>query len=551
MENVEKSVSPELFNAPAGSYEELKTKAEKLASKNESLTLENESLRIKNEEQEAKIKFYEEQIRLAAARKYGASSEKNMAEGQISIFNEAEKESEPDADEPTIEEITYKRRRGVRKAAVNAFEGLPVKEIHYALSEEELACDRCGEQMKEIGVEIHDEVVAIPATFEIHRHVQHKYVCPNETCQDLADATNIVMVRAPEQPIPHSPAGASLLAYIINRKYSEHLPLYRQEKQFSYQGITISRQNMANWMIKCAALFKHMYDRMHRYLLNDRYLHADETPIQVLSEPGKKATNMSYMWVYLTSKYRKRIILYEYTSSRNGEHPKKFLTGFSGFLQTDAYAGYNNLDNVVNIYCFQHARRGYTDALKALPVGADKSKTITIQGLRYIDKLFVLEREYDEMTADQRYEARLKRTQPILDAYHAWLLEKKKLSLPQGKLAKAVNYSLKHWDTLCAFMKDGEIEISNNDAENAVRPFAVGRRNWLFSKTPNGATSSAIIYSIIETAKANGLIPFEYIEFLLATIPNINVTDTDALDALLPWSESLPENVRLLTGSTV
>jgi transposase len=553
MENVEKPTNPELFDTLPGTYEELETAARKIVSDNRSLVLENESLRIQNEEFEAKIKFYEEQIRLATAQKYGSSSEKNITEAQLfmaSIFNEAEKESRPDAYEPTIEEITYKRKRGVRKPTIEKYDGLPIVEIHYELSEEELACGHCGMRMKEIGIEIHDELVCHPAIFEIRRHIQHKYACEDETCEVESGSTNIVMARAPEPPIPHSPAGASLLAYIISRKYSEHLPLYRQEKQFGYEGITISRQNMANWMIKCAILFMCIYNRLHWYMLQDRYLHADETPIQVLSEPGKKATSHSYMWVYLTSKYRKRIILYEYSRSREGGHPKKFLKGFSGFLQTDAYSGYNGLDNVVNIYCFQHVRRKFTDALKALPKGADKSKTITAEGIAYIDKLFALEREYESMTPDQRYEARLKKTQPVLDAYHAWLTEKKLTALPQGKLAVAINYPLTHWDTLCAFMKDGEIEISNNDAENAVRPFAVGRRNWLFAKTPNGASSSAVLFSIVETAKVNGLIPFEYLKFLLEMIPNINVTNTDALDALLPWSESLPENVRLRTATT-
>jgi transposase len=544
MESVEKSTTNEVFASPGLPYDEL-------VNSLDSARIEVESLRIKNEELAAKVKYYEEQIRLAAVKKYGASSEKNIHPDQLTIFNEAEKESRPDADEPTIEEITYKRKKGgPRKSTAEKYDGLPVEEIHYELSADDRGCERCGEEMKEMGTETHDELVVEPAKVSIRRHVQHIYVCENEACEDEADGTNIVMARAPEPPIPHSPAGPSMIADIMNKKYSAHLPLYRQSKQYEYEGITIPRQNMANWVIKGAGLLDPLYARMHGLMLLERYLHADETPMQVLSEPGKTAASKSYVWVYATGRFRRRIILYEYCPSRSGENPKRFLAGFSGYLQTDAYAAYNAVENVTSALCWSHSRREYVDALKALPKNADRSRTLCSEALIYIDKLFELERSCKDMTPERRFSERLEKSKPVVDAYHEWLLEKKKLSLPQGKLGKAVNYSLKHWEGLCTFLEDGEIELSNNDCENAIRPFAVGRGNWLFAKSQSGATASAVCYSIIETAKANRLSPFHYLKFLFEILPNINPDDQTVLDALLPWSESLPQEVRVAGTNT-
>jgi transposase len=541
MINVDKSIKNEDSVSPTAPVLELQNDLE-------SVQLEVESLRMKNAELEAKVKYYEEQIRLSAAKKYGASSEKGIHPEQLAIFNEAEKESRPDAEEPATEEITYKRKKGgIRKGTAEKYDSLPVEEVHYELPEADRECGRCGEEMKEMGTEVRDELVVVPATIKILRHVQHIYVCKNEACQDEADSTNIVMARAPSPPIPHSAAGPSMIADIMNKKYSAHLPLHRQSQQYGYEGITIPRQNMANWVIKGAALLEPLYERMHSLMLRERYLHADETPMQVLSEPGKKAASKSYMWVYATGRFRRRIILYEYSPSRAGTNPVRFLNGFSGCLQTDAYAAYNAVPGVSFMLCWAHARREYVDALKVLPKDADRSKTMCGEALVYIDKLFELERTYRdaEMTPGQRHGARLEKTKPIMDAYHAWLIEKKKLSLPQGKLGGAVNYSLKHWDKLCTFLEDGEIELSNNDAENAVRPFAVGRGNWLFAKSVDGAKASAICYSVIETAKANDLSPFHYLKYLLGQLPNVDVRDETALDTLLPWSEALPDEARL------
>jgi hypothetical protein len=209
------------------------------------------------------------------------------------------------------------------------------------------------------------------------------------------------------------------------------------------------------------------------------------------------------------------------------------------------------VEGVTRALCWSHARRGYIDALKALPKNADRSKTLCGEALIHIDKLFELERDFKEqdMTAGERHKARLEKSKPVLDAYHEWLIEKKRLALPQGKLATAVNYSLKHWEGLCAFLADGEIELSNNDCENGIRPFAVGRGNWLFAKSQNGAKASAVCYSIIETAKANGLSPFHYLKYLFEMLPNIDTADADVIDALLPWSESLPDEVRPIQAS--
>jgi transposase len=525
--------------------ESLSLEVESLSLEVESLGLENESLRMKSAEQEAKIKYYEEQIRLAAAKKYGASSEKNVLPEQLSIFNEAEKEGREEAKELTFEEIAYKRKRGgARKASSEKYEGLLTEEIHYELSKDERICERCGGEMNEMGTDVREEIAIIPVQIKLIKHVQHKYVCENEACADDADSVNIVKARAPEPPIPHSPAGASMIAHVMSRKYSEHVPLYRQEQQFGYNGIDIPRQNMANWVVQGAELMEPVYERLREFLVGEDYVHADESPLQVLSEPGKKATSKSYMWLYATGRFRRQIFIYEYTRSRSGEHPKDFLRGFSGYLHTDGYAAYGSVPDVTIMGCFSHARRGYVEALKALPKDAERSRALSAEGLAHVDGLFELERGYEGMTPEERHAARLEKSKPALDAYKEWLDERKRSALPQGKLGKAVNYSLNQWDKLKTFLEDGEIELSNNRAENGIRPFAVGRKNWLFSKTPNGAKASAVVYSVIETAKANGLTPFFYLKFLLERLPNISAGDADALDALMPWSDSLPDEVK-------
>ena len=504
---------------------------------NTGLKREVESLKIEVEELTAKVAWYEEQFRLKAAQKYGASSEKTPDEDQQSFFNEAEKEQRPLLSEPDIEVIIYERKRA-RKPTGERFADLPVETIEYELEGESLECEACGDTLTKMSKEIRRELVVIPATAKIIEHVQNIYTCEN--CRDNGIKSNIKMARAPEPVIPHSFVSPSMLAYIIDRKYSQALPLYRQEQQWKFFGFELSRQNMANWVIKGAELLMVVYALLKDFLLKETYVHADESIIQVLSEPGRKATTNSYMWLYCTGERAPPIYLYEYQPSRSGTHPKKFLTGFTGIIHTDGYEAYGKVEGVKQMGCLSHFRRYFIDALKALPKDADISRSLAETGRRYCNKLFKLERSYKDMPAEERYLARLEKSEPLLDEFHEWLIESDKKALPKSALGKAIKYCLNQWDHLKVFLLDGNVEIDNNRAERALKSFIIGRKNYLFAKTPAGASASAVCYSIIETAKASGLSPFHYLTYLFESIPNIPVNDVDALEKLLPWSDKLP-----------
>ncbi len=508
--------------------------------------LQNQNMMLVHqiEELTAKINWYEEQFRLNQERRFGPSSEKTNPE-QLSIFNEAEKESRPEKEEPTIEEITYKRRKkkGLNK---KSFEDLPVERIEYTLPEEEKVCPACNNQLHEMSKEIRKELKVIPAQVIIVEHVKNIYACRN--CEKENITTPIITAKAPNPVLPGSFVSPTLMAYTMDRKYREAVPLYRQEKGYQNFGIDISRQNLANWVIHGANTWlRHLYERMHSYLIDETILHADETVFQVLDEEGKKPTSKSYMWLYATGAYSNPIFMYEYQPSRAKNHPVKFLKEFKGFLQTDGYQAYNAVDDVTLVGCFAHAKRGFTDTLKALPKDATTSKTNAKDGLEFCDKLFDLEKRYrkEALTPEEIYIRRQEQTKPILQDFLSWLKTKKKQVLPKTNLGKAINYCLNQWDRLTAFMLDGRLEISNNRAERAIKPFVIGRKNFLFAKSPKGAQASAITYSIIETAKANNLNSFCYLTYLFEKLPNIDLDNIEELDQLLPWSDKIPENCKI------
>lgn len=496
------------------------------------------------EELTAKLNWYEEQFRLSQQKRFGSSSEKTNLD-QLSIFNEAEKESRPEKEEPTIEEITYKRRKskGLNK---KSFEDLPVEVIEYDLGEEEKTCPECGSPLHKMSKEVRRELKVIPAEVKIVEHVCYVYAC--RQCEKNNTFTPIVQAKMPNPVLKGSFVSPSLLAYVMDRKYSEAVPLYRQEQQFKKFGIDLSRQNLANWIIHGANNWlKFIYDRMHTYLLNEPIIHADETVMQVLDEEGKKPTSKSYMWLYATGVYSPPIFLYEYQPSRAKKHPKEFLKGFNGFLQTDGYPGYNSVENVTLVGCFAHARRGFADALKALPDDSTLARTNAEEGIEFCNKLFKLEKEFkkENLSPEERYKQRLEKSRPVLKDFLSWLKEKEKQTLPKSSLGKAISYCLNQWDKLEAFMLDGRCEISNNRAERAIKPFVIGRKNFLFSKSPKGAQASAVVYSIIETAKANNLNPFYYLTYLFEKLPNIDLDNLEELDNLLPWSDSIPQECKV------
>lgn len=510
----------------------------------DALLNEIESLKLQLEESNNRIKWLEEQNRLLKDYRFGVKSEK-IVEGQLSLFNDAEETADETVEEPTYEEITYKRRKE-KRTKEELIKDLPVETIEYTIDEEDRLCPHGHGPLSVIGKEVTKEIAVIPAKIYVIEHVRYKYACTPcrvEGNGEEDEKTPIMISPKSKRAIPGSMASSSLLAYIINQKYTQGLPLYRQEQEFSRQGIHLKRQTLANWMIRSADVFKVLYERMREELLKKDILMADETTVQVLHEPGKATTSKSYMWVYRTGKYDTPIVLYDYQDSRSGDHPERFLKEFKGYLHADGYKGYNGLLDVTRVGCFAHARRYFTDALKALPKDSKKLRTKANEALKFIQQLYKIESRIKDLSIEERLKIREQESKPLLDAFSAWLNKQSELTLPKSKLGEAINYTINQWDYLKNYILDGRLEIDNNRTERSIKPFVMGRKAWLFSNTPKGATSSSILYSIVETAKENKLKPYDYLKLLLDRLPNL--IDNDSIDQLLPWSESIPKEIRL------
>ncbi len=509
---------------------------EKIAEKNNHTI---EYYKERNQELEAKLKWYEEQFRLLQKQIYGEKKKKtNEDQLSLPLFNEAEDTAAPKVEEPALDTITYTRKKK-RKTRDELMEGLPVEIIEYELSPEDQVCSCCGHEAHKMSEEIRKELQIIPAQVKVVKHVRHVYAC--RQCESEGLETPIVTAQMPSPLFPKSYASPSIVAYIMNQKYVEGLPLYRQESQLKYLGVDLSRQTLSNWMVEGADRWlAQIYTRMREHLLKEDIMHADETTLQVLKEPGRSAESKSYMWVYRNGRGRPPNILFEYQRTRASKHPKKFLSDFTGYLHVDGYGGYDSIPNITLSGCWSHARRYFDETLKALPKGADQSRLTATEGLKYCNQLFDVERECLDKTPKARFEIRLKRSKPVLNAFLAWLKTQTPKVLPKSALGKAIKYCRNQWHKLIVFLEDGRLEIDNNRSERSIKPFVIGRKNFLFSNTPKGAKSSAIIYSIVETAKKNKLIPFEYLKYLFEQLPNIDITNKEAVDQLLPWSPSIP-----------
>jgi len=512
------------------------------------LTIEEYAAQLARLEQQvaelsAKLKWYEEQFRLAQKKRFGASSEKTHPDQlAFDLFNEAEVLATPEGEEPPTEKITYERRKptGKREARLDH---LPIETVTYELGEDERVCSCCGGTLHEMSTETRNEIEIIPAQAKVVRHVRKVYAC--RRCEREEIRTPIVTAPMPKPVYPGSLASPSSMAYVMTQKYVDSQPLYRQEQQFARLGLSISRQTLANWMMYGATWLSPLVDRMREHLLKQDILHADETTLKVLREPGKSAETQSYLWLYRTGRTGPPIVLYDYKPTRNGAHPREFLSGFKGYLHVDGYSGYHKVQGVTLVGCWAHARRKFDEALKALPAGQSKTETAAHQGLAFCNELFAIERELKDASPEERHAVRMERSKPILEAYLAWLQKQRSRTLPKSLLGQAIAYSLNQWDKLTAFLKDGRLELDNNRSERSIKPFVIGRKNWLFANTPRGAKASATIYSVIETAKENGLNPFQYLKYLFEQLPQLpDPKDPEALDRLLPWSSSLPLTCR-------
>ncbi|MGI6731723.1 MAG: IS66 family transposase [Anaerovoracaceae bacterium] len=487
------------------------------------------------------IQWLMEQFHLLRHNQYGASSEQSSTD-QISLFNEVEAFSNLSAPEPEISEVKAHYRKKTRLTTDKLPKDMPVEIIEHELPEDERDCPECGEKLHTMGREIREELKIIPAKGVIVRHIRHVYSC--RECESSSDHVPVLKADMPEPVIKGGFASPEAIAHIAVQKFMMASPLYRQEKEWGISGILLSRQTMSNWLIKASEdWLEPVYEAMKRQLCEHTVAHADETSLQVLKESGKSAQTKSFMWLYRTSgEVKHPIVLYEYQPDRKYIHPETFLKNFSGYLHTDGYAGYHKLpERIIVVGCWAHLRRKLFDALKTLPKDK-RAGSHAEKGVSYCDKLFRLEKQFASLTPENRLKEREQQSLPLMEEFFLWI---ENLSvLPESLLGKAVTYAKSQKGYLGRYLLDGRLEISNNRAERSIKPFVIGRKNWLFSNTPNGAKASATYYSLIETAKENGLNPFEYLSWVLTNMANLGKPGyASSIKDFLPGSTALPQKV--------
>ena len=489
-----------------------------------------------------------EQLADLKRHRFGRSSERHESDEQISFmevdgkivfFNESEAvAAEDDGAEPeTVPRRKPKKKQGKREEDLD---GLPVVVIEHSMTEEELAA-RFGEGgFKQLPDEVYRRYGFTPAKVEVEEH--HVKVYAGKKTDEIVKAPH------PESLLRGSLVSPSLEAAVMNAKYVNAVPLYRQGQEFERYGLHISRQNMANWTIQCADRYLAvLYDYLHEKMYGYHVLQADETPVLV-NKDGRPAGSKSYMWVYRTGRMYtdRQIVLYEYQRTRNASHPREFLKDFSGICVTDGYQVYHTIENerkdLKIAGCWSHARRRFDEAVKALPKAKQKDSRAYL-ALTMIQAIYREEKQLKELSAQERQDRRQLSVKPLVEAYFTWVRENLPKVPQKSKTWEGFNYSLSQEKYLKVFLDDGEVPMDNNAAEQSVRGFCIGKKNWVMIDTVAGAKSSAIIYSIAETAKANNLKPYDYFEYLLAEIPkHLDETDRGFLDDLLPWSPDLPEN---------
>lgn len=495
-----------------------------------------------NDELKKKLDWFMEQFTLSKKKMFGTSSEKSEYL-QVDIFNETEFFSS-DEEEPATTEIKgYTRKKKTSELSSRLPDDLPVEIIRCTLPEEDMTCNICGHDRHEIGSTLaRRELEFIPASAKVKEYWQSSYGCRN--CENSGTQVDVIKAEVPRAVIKGSFASPEAIAHIATQKFVMGSPLYRQEQELHRKGIGLSRQTMSNWLVKATEshLYK-LYDRLQEDLMKNDILHADETELQVLKEPGKSAQSKSFMWLYRTgSENDYPIVLYEYQPDRKHKRPREFLDGFSGYLQTDGYGAYRNLpDEISVVCCFAHARRKFTDALTALKDHPpdDKKKTIAGKGKEYCDALFKIEHDIEELDAAGKKLKRQELALPILDEMRVWL---DSVRAPgESKTGKALTYLKNQWDYLIRYTADGRLELSNNRAERSIKPFVIGRKNFLFANTPKGAKTSAVLYSIIETAKENGLDPFLYLTYIFTKSKDMYGDDPVTL---MPYDPLVQKNCK-------
>lgn len=496
---------------------------------------------------------------------FGTSSEKTSG-----TFSDHAEEGAPQ-EEPVQEDVTtikeHTRTRKKKSVRADLYEALPVKEIRCEVPQTERFCPDCDAPMEHLGYRfVREELRVTPAKVVRVRYMQETLVCP--VCRE-EDETTIRAAKTPTPLLAHSPASPDMVAMVMYQKSFLHLPFYRQSKDWLQKGVPVPRETAAHWYNHCSLEYLlPIYGSLHQELLGREVIHADEVPCQVLHEEGKAATSKSYMWIYLSgTDGRPPIVLYDYQPGRTGDYPIEFLSGFTGMLHCDGYAAYGRIEDVVLVCCLSHCRRKFFDAvpktrqkrLKLLDINSEeeipepKEGTATDdtllpaeKGVVFCNRLFFLERLYKDLPAEERKKKRQEKEPAIWDEFWSWLDTLDPIG--GSKLEKAVNYARNHRESLMNYLLDGRCEISNNAAERRAKSYVTGRKNFLFHDTVEGATASAVVLSIVETAKANNLNIYQYLYTLLLYMPDYK-DEPAGIEQLMPWSDFIKEKCSGITDT--
>jgi len=489
-----------------------------------------------NRKQKKQIEYLTEQIKLMQANMFGRRSEKLPKDDkQMLLFEEPEEDTAHTPEKNEIEVPTHTRRKGGRKPIPD---NLPCITVTHDIDEDSKIC-ACGRAKNVIGEEVSKQIDFTPAKLSVIKHIRPKYTC--KQCEGVEDDGKTVMIApAPVRFLEKSIATHRLIAHIITSKFADSLPFYRQEKMFGRIHGDISRTNMCNWTIKAAEKCKPLLTVFKKEILSGPLINMDETTFQVMKEAGRKNTTKSYMWVFRGGPPDKPLVYFKYNPTRQGNVAGNFLSGYKGYVQTDGYQGYNFIEGIPDITlvgCWAHARRKFFDAAKVSGKSKKRKNSNAEKALAYIRRIYTIEKELREksLSPDEIVQQRTLRTIPILNEFKSWLDKKCITVPPKGLLGKAISYTLGQWRKLYRFMEQGFITPDNNLVENAIRPYVVGRKNWLFAGKPEGAEASALFYSLIETAKLNQLEPYHYLKFVFSRIPFIE-TDQE-------WEQLLPSNI--------
>ena len=528
-------------------------------------------LYIKCAQAEAKAERFLEDFKLAQDKRFGKSSEKNI-EGQMSlsdfnIFNEAEASKEMLNIEPDIESLTQentgvkdknKKKKGSKRKDISK---LQTNVIEFKLSSDKMFCPTCGEPLHFVKETIRVEIEVEPPKVYVNKYKTSHYACRN--CQENDTGTFVVAEGAPKELFHNSNASPSAVADCMNKKYGMAIPFDRIEKEYKRQGIPITKNNMCHWSIMAAnRFFKPIFEIMREILLKEDAIHCDETFTRVIhqKDPSKidcvEKDTKPYIWVTTTGEYQKEhpIALYNYQPGRSDQDAREVLGDYKGYVMCDGYACYESVLHrkrktgaspleIKPVGCLVHVKREFTKAIKLIKK-EDRAGTDCAKAIAMISKIFDIDNKITYTTYEERKEKRLKELKPALEVLFAWLETEQPQVLPRSHYGQAIGYALNQKEKILRVLEDGRLELENNMAERTVKPFVIGRKNWMFSDTVNGAKASCIIYSIVETAKLNGLISYEYMKYVLEQCRGKNTLKPEEAKNLLPWSKTLPDELK-------